>query len=238
MKKILANSFYLYSSKFIQLISLSLLTFVPLLLLHTIIVNYIYQLSAFMEYPGVVGDAANGIFMLIFLMIAQVPFIKFTMLDHEDEDSLFRKSLSFLLDKMLFIYIFACLYAIIVFIGGILFVIPGIIALLLFYFVPYFIADGVKKYHTAIRKSVEIIRKNAIITIITIIALTVIQLFFENVLLLFISLYSNSYFVFLMTKIILQMLLLPLQIIIVTNVFIHITMEAIHEVQPHMDLKY
>ncbi|MFO1442104.1 hypothetical protein KDN24_02470 [Bacillus sp. Bva_UNVM-123] len=238
MKKILANSLYLYSSKFLPLICLSLLTFVPLLLLHTIIVNYIYQISAFMEYPGVVGDAANGIFMLIFLIIAQVPFIKFTMLYHEDEDSLFRKSLSFLLDKMMSIYIFACLYAIIVFIGGLLFVIPGIIALLLFYYVPYFIADGVNKYRTAIRKSVEMIKKNAMITIMTIIALTLIQLFFENVLLLFISLYTDSYFVFLITKIILQMLFLPLQIIIVTNVFIHIKMAAIHEVQPRMDFKY
>lgn len=238
MKKMLANSFHLYSSKFVPLIGLSLLTYVPLLLLHTAIVNIIYQQSSFSDYPGVVGDAANGIFMLVFLTIAQVPFIKLTILDHEDEESIFRKSIGFTMDRIISLYIFACLYALLVFIGGLLFVIPGLIVLLLFYFVPYFIADGVKSYKAAIRKSVNLVRRKLFITVVILTILTVIQLIFENVLFIFISFYSDTYFVFLFTKMILQTFILPLQIIFVTNVFNEIKKDHPQEMKTHISLEY
>lgn len=237
MKRILSNSIYLYSSKFVPLICLSLITYVPLLFLHTVIVNFIYNESRFMEYPGVVGDAANGIFMLIFLTIAQVPFIKLALLDHEDEESIFRKSLGFSMDKMISMYVFACLYALLVFLGGLLFVIPGLIVLLLFYFVPYFIADGVKSYKVAIRKSVSLVKKRFLITLVIIGVVTAIQLLFENVLFIFISMYSDTYFVFLFTKIILQMFILPFQIILVTNLFIDIKVENTLELETNSIIK-
>lgn len=237
MKRILSNSLYLYSSKFVPLICMSLLTYVPLLFLHTIIVNYIYNESRFMEYPGVIGDAANGIFMLVFLTIAQVPFIKLTILDHEDEESIFRKSLGFSMDRMISLYVFACLYSLLVFLGGLLFVIPGLIVLLLFYFVPYFIADGVKSYKVAIRKSVSLVKKRILITFVIIGAVTAIQLLFENVLFLFISIYTDVYFVFLFTKIILQMFILPFQIILVTNLFIDIKEENTLELKTNSIIK-
>lgn len=237
MKRILSNSIYLYSSKFVPLICLSLITYVPLLFLHTVIVNFIYNESRFMEYPGVVGDAANGIFMLIFLTIAQVPFIKLALLDREDEESIFRKSLGFSMDKMISMYVFACLYALLVFLGGLLFVIPGLIVLLLFYFVPYFIADGVKSYKVAIRKSVSLVKKRFLITLVIIGVVTAIQLLFENVLFIFISMYSDTYFVFLFTKIILQMFILPFQIILVTNLFIDIKVENTLELETNSIIK-
>lgn len=238
MKKVISNSIYLYSSKFVPLILLSLLTYVPLLLLHTIIVNYIYNQSVFMEYPGIVGDAANGIFMLIFLTIAQVPFIKFTLLENEDEESTFRQSISFTMDKSISLYVFACCYAILVFVGGLLFIIPGLTVLFLFYFVPYFISDGVTSYKTAIKKSMNVIKNNLLITVLLIGILTSIQLLFENVLFMFIALYSDTYFVFLFTKITLQMFILPFQAILVTNVFNNIKSEKIHEIKPHISIKY
>ncbi|MBS4193296.1 hypothetical protein KHA94_24740 [Bacillus sp. FJAT-49705] len=237
MKRILSNSIYLYSSKFVPLICLSLITYVPLLFLHTVIVNFIYRQSSFMEYPGVVGDAANGIFMLVFLTIAQVPFIKLTILDHEDEESIFKKSLGFSMDRMVSMYVFACLYALFVFFGGLLFVIPGLIILLLFYFVPYFIADGVKSYKAAIRKSVSLVKKRFLITLVIIGAITAIQLLFENVLFIFISFYTDTYFVFLFTKIVLQMFILPFQVILVTNMFNDIKIDKTHEVPTHSLLK-
>ena len=232
MKKLLTNSIYLYSSKFVPLICMSLITYVPLLILHTVIVNHIYNQSRFMEYPSVIGDAANGIFMLIFLTIAQFPFIKLPLLDHEDEESIFRKSLGFSLDKLISLYLFACLYAVLVFVGGLLFVIPGLIVLLLFYFVPYFIADGVKTYKSAIRKSISLIKKNFFITILIMGAVTLIQLLIENVLVIFISFYSDTYAVFLFIKIALQMFILPFQIILVTNLFNDIKTENALEIEP------
>ncbi|QED46422.1 hypothetical protein [Cytobacillus dafuensis] len=237
MKRILSNSIYLYSSKFVPLSCLSLITYVPLLFLHTFIVNIIYSQSRFMEYPGVVGDAANGIFMLVFLTIAQVPFIKLTILYHEDEESIFKKSLGFSMDRMISMYVFACLYALCVFLGGLLFVIPGLIVLFLFYYVPYFIADGVKSYKVAIRKSVSLVKKRFLIILVIIGAITAIQLLFENVLFAFISFYTDTYFVFLFTKIVLQMFILPFQVILVTNMFIDIKIDQTNEIPTHTLLK-
>lgn len=219
MKNIVSESFGIYFREFTKILLLSLLTYVPLLLVHAFLVNYIYIRMQFTEYPGLIGDAANGIFMLVFLTIAQVPFIKFTLLEVEGEDDPLKRSLAFSLDKAIPIYLFGCIYALLVFLGGLLFVIPGLIILLLFYFVPFFIADNAKSFKAAIKKSVRFFKKNWLKAFLLIVLLTVIQLSFENIVLLLLSFYTNVYFTLLITKIILLMLLLPLQIIILTNVF-------------------
>lgn len=219
MKNIISDSFGIFYREFTKIFLLSILTYVPLLLIHAFLVNYIYFETQFTEYPGLIGDAANGIFMLVFLTIAQVPFIKFTLLEVEGEDDPLKRSLSFSLDKAIPIYLFGCIYALLVFLGGLLFVIPGLVILLMLYFVPFFIADNAKSFRTAIKKSVRFFRKNWLKAFLLIILLTIIQLSFENILLFFLSFYTNAYFTLLITKIILLMLLLPLQTIIMTNVF-------------------
>lgn len=219
MKSIVSDSFGIYFREFTKILLMSLLTYVPLLFIHAFIVNYIYMRTQFAEYPGLIGDAANGIFMLLFLTIAQVPFIKFTLLEMEGEDDPLKRSLSFSLDKAISIYVFGCIYSLLIFLGGLLFIIPGVIILMLFYFVPFFIADDVGSYKTALKKSARFFKKNGLKAFLLIILLTIIQLAFENLLLYFLSFYINAYFTLLITKIILLMLLLPLQTIIMTNVF-------------------
>ena len=219
MNGIISESFGVYLREFTKILLLSILTYVPLLLVHAFLVNYIYYQTRFAEYPGLIGDAANGIFMLIFLTIAQVPFIKFTLLEMEGEDNHLKSSISFSLDNAIPIYLFGCAYALCVFIGGLLFIIPGLAILLLFYFVPFYLADGTKSIRKAIGKSVRFIKKNAIKSFLIIMVLTVIQLSFENIVLYLLSFYTSAYFTMLMTKIILLMLLLPLQTIIMTHAF-------------------
>jgi hypothetical protein len=219
MKSIVSDSFGIYFREFTKILFLSILTYFPLLLIHAFLVNYIYIETQFTEYPGLIGDAANGIFMLVFLTIAQVPFIKFTFLEMEGEDDPLKRSLSFSLDKAIPIYLFGCIYALLVFLGGLLFVIPGLVILLLFYFVPFFIADNAESFKAAFKKSARFFKKNWLKGLLLISLLTVIQLSFENILLYLLSFYTNAYFTLLITKIILLMLLLPLQTIIMTNVF-------------------
>ncbi len=219
MKNIVAESFSVYFKEITKILLLSIVTYVPLLLIHAFIVNYIYLETQFTEYPGLIGDAANGIFMLLFLTIAQLPFIKFTLLEMEGEDDPLKRSLSFSLDKAIPIYLYGCIYAWLVFLGGLLLVIPGLIILLLFYFVPFFIADNAKSFKVAIKKSARFFTKNWLKAILVIILLTIIQLLFENILLFLMSFYTNTYFTLLITKIIFLALLLPLQTIIMTNAF-------------------
>ncbi|MGD6857955.1 hypothetical protein ACQCVO_23235 [Bacillus infantis] len=219
MRKIFSNSFSLYAQEFYKIILLSLLTYVPLLLAHAFIVNYIYEQTLYTDYPNLIGDVANGVFMLIFLTIAQIPFIKYTLLEDEGEDNPLKKALSFSLEKAIPIYIFACLYALLIFIGGLFFVLPGLAVLLLFYFVPYFLTDSVKSFKVAIKKSVSFMKKNFFKTFFLIILLSLTQLFFENVLITLLTFYTDVYFTLLIVKILLLMLLLPLQTIIVTNLY-------------------
>lgn len=219
MKNIISNSFSFYFQEFTKIILLSLITYVPLLFAHALIVNYIYAETRFAEYPGLIGDVANGVFMLIFLTIAQVPFIRFTLLDMEGEDSALKRSLSFSLEHAVPVYIFACLYSVLIFVGGLLFVLPGIAILLFFYFVPFFISDSTKGIKKASEKSLKFVKKHFLKAFLIIILLTVIQLTFENVLLFLLSLYTDVYFTLLFIKILLMMFLLPLQTIIMTNVY-------------------
>ncbi|HHY71913.1 MAG TPA: hypothetical protein GX497_01515 [Bacillus bacterium] len=220
MKNIISESIGMYLREFTKIVLLSMLTYLPLLLFHAFLVNYIYMRTQFAEYPGLIGDAANGIFMIIFLTIAQVPFIKFTLLEMEGEDHALKRSLSFSIEKALPIYIFGCIYALLVFVGGLLFIIPGLMVLLLLYFVPYFIADETKSFKAAIKKSVRFFKMYYMKASLIIILLTVIQLFFENIVLFLLSFYTSVYFTLLLTKIILLVLILPLQTIVLTNVYL------------------
>jgi len=219
MKSIISESIGVYLREFTKILLLSVMTYLPLLLIHAFLVNYIYMQTRFAQYPGLIGDAANGIFMLIFITIAQVPFIKFTLLEMEGEEHALKRSLSFSMAKALPFYIYGCVYALLVFVGGLLFVIPGLVILLLLYFVPYFIADETKGFKAAVRKSAKFFKRHYIKAFLIIILLTVIQLSFENIVLFLLSFYTNVYFTLLLIKIILLLLLLPLQTIILTNVY-------------------
>jgi len=93
------------------------------------------------------------------------------------------------------------------------------IILLLFYFVQFFISDNTKSFKVAIKKSVKFIKQNFFKVTIVIFLLMMIQLFFEYILMFSLSFYTNVYFTILVLKILLLMFLLPLQTIIITNVY-------------------
>lgn len=219
MKIVISNSITLYFQDFLKIILLSLITYVPMLFLHAIIVNYIYFTSSFSEIPYLAGDVTNGILMITLLTIAQVPFIKYTLLDMNGEENPFRKSIFFAMDRVIPLYIFASVYSIFIFLGSLAFLLPGIIILLLFYFVPFFISDNTKSFKVAIKKSVKFIKQNFFKVTIVIFLLMMIQLFFEYILMFSLSFYTNVYFTILVLKILLLMFLLPLQTIIITNVY-------------------
>lgn len=219
MKIVISNSITLYFQDFWKIILLSLITYVPMLFLHAIIVNYIYFTSSFSEIPYLAGDVTNGILMITLLTIAQVPFIKYTLLDMNGEENPFRKSIFFAMDRVIPLYIFASVYSNFIFLGSLAFLLPGIIILLLFYFVPFFISDNTKSFKVAIKKSVKFIKQNFFKVTIVIFLLMMIQLFFEYILMFSLSFYTNVYFTILVLKILLLMFLLPLQTIIITNVY-------------------
>jgi len=219
MKSVLSNSFSLYNKEFSKIMILSIIIYVPLLLLHALIVNYIYEISRFSQYPGVAGDLANSVIMLVFLTLAQVPFIKFALLEDEDEENLLRNSLSFTMDRIISLYIYSCLFGILVNIGSLLFIIPGLLILLFLYFVPFFIAENGRGYKRAIHKSIQFIKKNFWKALLLILLLTFVQLLFENILIFALQMYTATYFTILIAKIILLLFILPLQTIILTNLF-------------------
>ncbi|MEK5037269.1 hypothetical protein [Sporosarcina sp. FSL K6-3457] len=222
MKDVLVSSYRLYTQRFGKVFSLSLLVYFPLLFLHALIVNYIYMLTRFAEYPGLIGDVANGLFMLIFLTIGQLPFIKFVMLEEETdgEESTFRKSLSFTLEKIIPFYLFACIYAVLVTVGSLFYVIPGLAILFLFYFVPYFIADWKENtLKIALIKSMSFIKKHIFKAPLVILGLTVFQFILEQLLIQLLFQFTDVYFMMLMSKIFLLLFILPFQTIVLTYVF-------------------
>ncbi|MDW2879578.1 MULTISPECIES: hypothetical protein [Bacillaceae] len=219
MKNIFSNSFALYFSEFYKIVLVSLVTYAPLLIAHALIVNYIYKATLYTEYPNLIGDTANAIFMLTFLTVGQVPFIKFTLLDGEGEDNPIKRSLAFTLEKVIPLYIFACIYALLICVGGLFFIIPGLLVLFLFYFVPFFIADNTMTFRSAIKKSASFLKKNLIKVCLLIVLLSIVQLFFENVLVTLLSFYTDVYITLLILKILFLILILPLQTIIVANIY-------------------
>lgn len=207
-----------YGKHFDRLLVISLGILLPLLLLQTFIVNYVYSVSSI---NGITfyGDLANALFTLLIVVIAQAPYIKYVMLEEEGEEKGFKKSLISFAEKAFSLYLFSVMFTLLVVFGSILLFIPGLILLVFFYLTPFvMIADNIK-ISKAMKKSLKI-AKRKFFPILAILFLIGIMDWTVGYLTIYLStLFTGLYFGVLSAKLIVSSAVYPLGIIYLTLYF-------------------
>jgi hypothetical protein len=209
------EGFKIYVQNIGPLLLLSLTIVLPVLLLHTIYVNYIYAITVSFAYTYI-GDFVNSFLVIMLLVLIQVPFIQFIHADIEGEENKLKKAYGALFKYGFSVYVFGIVYAFLSMIGLALFIIPGILLLVFFFLTPYLTVLRQESAWKTFRVAFTYGKKN-FLSLFTIILLTSMSEFLISILSLYgVALITDNYLAVLFSQILLNMLLLPLIVSIIT----------------------
>ncbi|CAG9620266.1 hypothetical protein [Sutcliffiella rhizosphaerae] len=216
--KTLKQGIGIYTQYFDKFLLFAFIIMLPLMLLQTFFVNYIYAVTT-VDDIMILGDFANAFMSLLVLTIIQVPYIKFVLLEDEGEERLVRKSFHTFLDNAFIYFMFSAIFTLMVVLGSTLFLIPGIVLLVFFYFVPYVWTKSGFGWKKGFSRAASLAKKHffAILLILVLIGV------FDTVLSMSITMlainFTDSYFGVLIAKLIIASVVYPIGIIILTLKF-------------------
>jgi hypothetical protein len=209
------EGFKIYVQNIGPLLLLALTIVLPVLLLHTIYVNYIYAITVSFA-STYIGDFVNSFIIIMLLVVIQIPFIQYVNSDIEGEENKLKKAYAALFKYGFSAYVFGVVYAFLSVIGLALFIIPGVLLLVFFFLTPFISVLRQESAWKTFRVAFTYGKKN-FLSLFTIILLTSMSEFLISILSLYgVALITTNYLAILLTQILLNMLLLPLIVSIIT----------------------
>jgi hypothetical protein len=209
------EGFKIYVQNIGPLLLIALTIMLPMLVLHTIYVNYIYAITVSFA-STYIGDFVNSFIVIMLLVVIQIPFIQYVNSDIEGEENKLTKAYAALFKYGFSVYVFGVVYAFLSIIGLALFIIPGILLLVFFFLTPYLSVLRQESAWKTFRLAFTYGKKN-FLSLFTIILLTSMSEFLISILSLYgVALITTNYLAILFSQILLNMLLLPLIVSIIT----------------------
>ncbi|GIN88492.1 hypothetical protein J6TS2_48780 [Heyndrickxia sporothermodurans] len=213
--KTIIEGFSIYSRNFYSILLLSFTITLPFLIIHNIISGSVYQIAS-ITGAEFVADFTNLFFMLLLLVIVQVPFIQLVKSDIELDEKPLRKAYGSFLNYGFTVFLFSLLFSVAVIFGLILLVVPGILVMVWFYLTPQIIIFEEKN----IRGSLRVARKMGgqhFFSLLAIILLTsLIDVCAGYVGLFAISALTNSYLAIISGQMLINMIVFPFNVIVVS----------------------
>jgi hypothetical protein len=167
------NTWTLYTKKFEGVIFLSLTILLPLLLMNWFLLNIVYAF-VFNDFTSGLADFYYVFLTVIFLVLAQIPFIQFVSL-YECYSEVRYKNIFFVFITNAFsLFVFAICLSFLTSVGVILFIIPGIIVLVFLFGAPYEAILENKSVWKSIKTSTKFAKKKffPLLFVIFIVSLT------------------------------------------------------------------
>lgn len=209
---LLKQAISIYTENFERILLLAFTILLPFLLFHGAISNYVFYLVA--DTPAqFYGDFSNLYLMMIFYLFVQIPFIQLTKSDQEGEEAVVKKSYISFLKYSSSVFLFGVVFITSVLLGMVLFIIPGIIILLFFYFTPYVAVYNERSVWKSMKTAFQVAKKNVMKLICLLLVIALIEGVLSSLLMQVVSLFSLNYFVILFPQLLLNMMLLPLFVI-------------------------
>lgn len=148
------ESITFYARNIESLLLLSAVIVLPFLIVHNITINYVNFLAA-ITGAKVVSGFFNLFLLLLFLTVAQIPFAQFVQSDLQGEERPLRRAFLAFAEHGFSVFVFGIVYVLAVCTGMLLFVVPGMILLLLFYLTPYLVVMKGKSPWQCLRLTFE-----------------------------------------------------------------------------------
>lgn len=215
MMKTIIEGFSIYNRNFYSILILSLTITLPFLVIHNIISGAVYQIAS-ITGADFVADFTNLFFMLFLLIIVQVPFIQLVKSDIEGEEKPLSKAYVSFLKYGSAVFLFSIIFSIAVVFGLLLLIIPGILLMVWFYLTPQIMIFEEKTMSRSLKKAGKIGKKYFFPLIAIIIFASFIDACAGYLGLFAISAVTNSYFPIVLFQMLINMIVFPFNVILVS----------------------
>ncbi|MEK6455387.1 hypothetical protein [Caldifermentibacillus hisashii] len=224
------ETFSLYVNNFWKITLLALTICLPFLLVHGFTSNVVYYYVSYTP-AEIFGDYTNLFLSMVFFVLVQIPLIKFIQMELNGEENQLSSSYHTFFIYGFMAFLFAILYISLIVIGITLFVLPGIIVLILFYFTPYVMIYKKQNPFRSLGTAFRLAKKHFFKILLIILAMGLIDNLFSSILLLAISGVSSDYLSIFFGQLLLNLIFFPLLTIYTTCRF-HDWFEELEEHVP------
>jgi hypothetical protein len=198
-----------------SIILLSVIVLLPSLLFHNYVTSVSYYIAAIYDNPFF-GDMTNILFLLLLFMICQIPFIAFTFSEMEDEENKLKKSFGIFLKFGFSVFLFAILYTVLSILGLLAFVIPGILIMVFLFPLPYITVLKDQPIRKVWRTAFLLAKKHFFKLLMLLVSISLIEMLLGYAVNIGISFITQNTLAFVICNMLINLLLFPLLIIIVS----------------------
>ena len=209
------ESIRFYARNIESLLLLSAVILLPLLLVHNFTINYVNFLAALTGAP-VVSSFYNLFLLLLFLTIVQIAFAQFVISDLEDEERPLRQAFRTFFETGFPVFLFGIVYVLAVCFGLILFVVPGVILLILFYLTPFLVVLKRKSPWQCMRSAFELGKRHFVQLLGLILLASGIQWLISLVGIVSVTYITTSFGAVFFTQLLLTVLIFPFLAVLFT----------------------
>lgn len=127
-------AFLLYQERFLLVLTYSIAFAVPIYYLNGFYADYL--ISSYEIFKFIPGGFFRNVFMMLAISVVQIPFIELVRLKTMGKKASLKDGVRSLLDHIFPVYVMSLVYLILVSVGFVFLVFPGIVILILFMFFP------------------------------------------------------------------------------------------------------
>ncbi|MFC3884372.1 hypothetical protein ACFOU2_13030 [Bacillus songklensis] len=213
--KTFKESFKLYTRNVEHIFLLSLTVLLPFFLFQTLIVNQVYIAASNTPFLFV-GDITNSVYMLLFSIVTQLPFIQFALSDLEGEEGRLKKSYGIFLKYGFSMFLFGLCYVSVVLTGMLLFIIPGIIAAVLLFLTPYMTVMSGKPARQTWKVTFRLGKRKFFPIFLIVLLTALVEFMIGFVLMNMVATVTTSYLAIILSQAVVNMIIFPFVVIFTT----------------------
>ncbi|MED4585370.1 hypothetical protein P9578_21535 [Brevibacillus choshinensis] len=204
----LKESFHFYTQHIESLLLLSAVIVLPFMIVHNMTINYVSFLAA-ITGAKVVSSFFNLFLLLLFFMVVQVPFAQYVITDLEGEERPLRRAFRTFAEQGISVFLFGVVYVLAVSIGMVLFVVPGLVLLILFFLTPYVAVVKGKAPWKSLRSAFELGKRHFVPIVGLLILTSVIEWGISMIGLFSVTSITTSFGAVFFTQLLLYVILCP-----------------------------
>lgn len=219
MREILYDGFIFYKKHFGKITFINVTLVFPLLALQLWISNYFYVIYEAMGYPGI-GLIYGAMFSLVTFSLIQLPFIRLALQYWKGEIIRLSDAYKCFLENMFSVYIMSLVYVLLIGVGTLLFIVPGLLVLIVLFAFPYTVVVENKKGWSGWKCTMEVGKKYFFKIMMLIVIFGLGQWMVELVFLTASLWFTDRFIIVALIQMGLSMIFLPLFVFIFTSLYL------------------
>ncbi|UFJ39241.1 hypothetical protein LOK74_14300 [Brevibacillus humidisoli] len=205
--------FYARNIEYLLLLAFAIV--LPFSLLHTFVTNYVYFWTVLTD-TNAFGDVVNTFYMLLFFFVGQLPFVQYVQSEVEGEEKGLRRAFRTFFVHGFSVFLFGLLYVLLVLMGSLLFIVPGLIVLTLFFLTPFLVVMKDQSAWKSWQVAFQLGKRNFLPLFGLLLVMSVVEWLIGFTGLFGISMVTSNYAAFLFSQIMLNMIIYPFMVVLIT----------------------